>query len=137
VVAIAQLAGVLCLLPDVGHVAENGVAAQVQSGVHAYVDIWNAGLILFGVHLVLLGVLVRRAVYAPTILVVMLVIAGLGYAVDGFGGVLFTGDGTNVATYTFVGEVVLIFWLLLRGRRITPATLAKRGGVLADPAAAD
>jgi hypothetical protein len=50
---------------------------------------------------------------------VLLVVAGLGYAVDAFGSVLFAGYGANVAAFTFVGEAVLILWLLLRGRRIT------------------
>ena len=49
-------------------------------------------------------------------------ILGLGYAVDSFGVVLFAGYALEVATFTFVGEVVLIFWLLLRGRRITSTT---------------
>lgn len=98
-------------------------------------DIWNAGLVLFGVHLILLGVLVRKAVYAPTILAILLVIAGLGYAATGFDGMLFPSSATNVAAYTFVGEAFLIFWLLLRGRRISPAGLEKQSGA-AEPAAA-
>lgn len=117
VVAIAELAGVLRLLPE-----REDASASVLSGVHAYRDIWSAGLILFGFHLILLGVLVRRAAYAPTLLGVLLILAGLGYAVDGFGVVLFAGFDANVAAYTFLGEVVLIFWLLLRGRRISRRT---------------
>jgi hypothetical protein len=57
---------------------------------------------------------------APTVLGILLVVAGLGYAVDGFGALLFAGYDVNLAAFTFLGEVVLIFWLLLRGRRITP-----------------
>jgi hypothetical protein len=128
VVAIAQLAGVLRLLPGAGGAGKNGLPSQVLSAVHTYNGIWSAGLVVFGVHLVLLGVLVYRAVYAPTILGVLLVIAGLGYAIGGFSVVLFP-PGTNVAAYTFIGEVVLIFWLLLRGRSLTPAALAKQSAV--------
>lgn len=119
VVAIAQLAGVLRLLPEAGDAATVELSGRVLSGVHAYQDVWSAGLTLFAVHLVLLGVLVGRATYAPTILGILLVVAGLGYAVDSFGIVLFDGYGLNLAAYTFLGEVVLIFWLLLRGRRLT------------------
>lgn len=109
VVAIAQLVGVLRLLPEAENAAESEFAARVLSGVLAYEDIWSAGLVLFGFHLVLLGVLVGRAVYVPTILGVLLAVAGLGYIVDGFGVVLFADYGANVAAFTFVGEVVLIF----------------------------
>lgn len=135
VVAIAQLAGVLRLLPGAGSAGKNGLPAQVLSTVHSYDDIWSAGLVLFGVHLVLLGVLVYRAVYAPRILGLLLIIAGLGYAIGGFSVLLFP-PGTNVAAYTFIGEVFLIFWLLLRGRRLTPAALAKQSGAGTPPVAA-
>jgi hypothetical protein len=114
VVAIAQLTGVLRLLPR----AEE-LSAQVLSGVSAFEDIYSAGLVLFGFHLMLLGLLVWRAAYAPSFLGILLALAGLGYAVDSFGVVLFAGYALEVATFTFVGEAVLIFWLLLRGRRIT------------------
>ena len=121
VVAIAELAGVLRLLPDGEEASE-----QVLADVLAYEDIWSAGLVFFGLHLILLGVLVRRAAYAPTILGVLLVLAGLGYAVDGFATVLFAGYDLGLATFTFVGEVVLIFWLLLRGRRLSDEAVARR-----------
>jgi hypothetical protein len=117
VVAIAQLTGVLRLLPQ----AEE-LSAQVLSGALAFEDIYSAGLVLFGFHLMLLGVLVWRAAYAPTFLGILLTLAGLGYAVDSFGVVLFAGYALEVAAFTFVGEAVLIFWLLLRGRRVAAAT---------------
>lgn len=112
-VAIAQLVGILRLLPEA-----HERAAQVLSGVHAYEDIWSMGLVLFGLHLVLLGVLTWRAAYAPTILGLLLAVAGLGYVVDGLGDVLLTGYDGEVAVFTFLGEVALIFWLLLFGRRL-------------------
>jgi Domain of unknown function (DUF4386) len=114
VAAIAQLGGVLRLVPEAGE-----ASGQVLSGVHAYEDVWSAGLLIFGGHLLVLGALVVRTAYSPTVLGVLLVIAGLGYAVDSFGELLFAGYDVSVAAFTFVGEVVLIFWLLLRGRRIT------------------
>ena len=117
VVAIAQLTGVLRLLPQ----AEE-LSTQVLSGIHAFEDIYSADLVLFGFHLMLLGLLVWRAAYAPTLLGILLALAGLGYAVDSFGVVLFAGYALEVATFTFVGEVLLIFWLLLRDRRLTSTT---------------
>jgi membrane protein implicated in regulation of membrane protease activity len=44
-------------------------------------------------------------------------IAGLGYAVDGLGTVLVAGYSTSVASVTFLGEVVLIVCLLVKGVR--------------------
>jgi len=112
---IAQLVGVLRHLPDAQQ-----RSAQVLAAVNAHQDMWDAALFLFGFHLVLLGVLVWRAVYAPTILGILLVIAGAGYLADALGLVLIPDYDISVAVFTFFGEVVLIFWLLLRGRRLTP-----------------
>ena len=83
-VAIAQLTGVLRLVPQAGE-----LSAQVLSGIRGFEDIYSAGLVLFGFHLMLLGLLVWRAAYAPRFLGILLALAGLGYAVDSFGVVLF------------------------------------------------
>jgi hypothetical protein len=114
-VAVSQLAGVL---PNVGN------PAQAEQSVDAYNDIWNAGLILFGVHLLLIGYLAYRSGFIAKVIGILLVIAGIGYLVDGFGTVLVSGYSLNVAQVTFVGEAVLIFWLLIKGRYLTldPAT---------------
>lgn len=109
-VAVSQLAGVL---PHLGN------PDQAQRSVDAFNDIWNAGLILFGVHLLLIGYLAYRSGFIAKIIGILLVIAGLGYVVDGFGTVLVSGYSLSVAQVTFVGEAVLIFWLLIKGRRLT------------------
>jgi hypothetical protein len=48
---------------------------------------------------------------------ILLVIAGLGYIADGFVAVLVPGASISIGQFTFVGEVALIFWLLIRGSR--------------------
>ncbi|MFJ2239319.1 DUF4386 family protein [Streptomyces sp. NPDC087859] len=52
--------------------------------------IWNAGLIFFGIHL-LLGLLAFRSDYVPRVLGVLLALAGLGYLVDSLGTSLSSG----------------------------------------------
>jgi hypothetical protein len=44
---------------------------------------------------------------------ILLVVAGLGY-VDGFGAVLVRDYSMKMGQFTFVGEVGLIFWLLIK-----------------------
>ena len=56
---------------------------------------------------------------ARGILGVLLVIAGLGYLVDSFAGLLVASYPTNVAAFTF-GEPLLLLWLWVKGRTITP-----------------
>lgn len=110
VVAVSQLAGIRPQLdtPD-----------QVQRSIDSFDDIWHAGLILFGVHLLLIGYLAYRSGFIARVIAVLLLIAGIGYLVDGFGTVIVAGYSLEVARVTFVGEAVLIFWLLIQGRRLT------------------
>jgi hypothetical protein len=109
-VAVSELAGIM---PHLGE------ASQAQRSIDMFNTIWNAGLILFGVHLLLIGYLAYRSGFITKIIGILLVIAGLGYLIDGFGTVLVSGYSLNVAQVTFVGEAVLIFWLLIKGRRLT------------------
>jgi len=62
--------------------------------------------------------LVVRSSYVPTWLGILLVPAGLGYIIDSFGLILVRDYSFGVAAFTFVGEALLMLWLLVRGRRI-------------------
>lgn len=128
-VAISQLTGVLSILTTAG--ADSAFSTEQHDvlallGINAFYDIWDAALILVGLHLVLLGYLVYRSGavpsyksgHVPKVLGVLLAIAGVGYVIDSFGRVLVSGYSAEVATFTFVGEVLLIFWLFIYGRRI-------------------
>jgi hypothetical protein len=107
-VAIIQLVVALGLLSD---------PDQAMRAIDAYTTIWHVGLILFGVHLLLLGYLGYRSGYMAKVFGILLVVAGLGYLADGFVLVLVPGPSISIGQFTFVGEVALIFWLLIKGSR--------------------
>lgn len=107
-VAIAELATVPGLL-DQPEVAMNSI--------DAYLMIWHLGLVLFGVHLMLVGYLVFRSGFMPRWLGALVTIAGLGYLIDGFGAVLIADFVPLISTFTFIGEVVLIVWLIVMAVR--------------------
>jgi hypothetical protein len=88
---------------------------QAMSFLKAFQGIWDIALILFGFHLLVLGYLAFKSGYVPKWLGVFLVLASVGYIVDGFGKTLSPDYSLNIAQFTFVGEVLLIFWLLWRG----------------------
>jgi len=88
---------------------------QAMPYLKAFQSIWDTGLLLFGFHLLALGYLAFNSGYVPKWLGGFLVLAGLGYAVDGFGKILSPAYSLNLAQFTFVGEVLLIFWLLWKG----------------------
>ena len=106
--AISQLVVALGLLGD---------PQQALRAVDAYTTVWHVGLNLFGVHLLLLGVLAYRSNFMPKVFGILLVIAGLGYLADGFGAVLVPGYALDIGRFTFVGEAALMFWLLIKGSR--------------------
>ncbi len=109
-VAILQLPIAVSLL---------GEPAEALRAIEAFYTIWYVGLIFFGAHLLLLGYLAFVSGFMAKIFGILLVLAGVGYAGDGFGLVLIPGFTTFLAAFLFVGEVVLIFWLLIKGRRLT------------------
>jgi hypothetical protein len=94
-----------------------GEPEQAMRAIQAYATIWLVGLVLFGVHLVLIGYLAYRSGLMARVFGVLLVVAGLGYVVDGFVAVLVAGPSYSLGQITFVGEVALLGWLLLVGRR--------------------
>ena len=121
-VATAQLAGIPDLLNSDGYAnvfTPEQLQAQALLRIEAFTDIWMAGLILFGVHLFLLGYLAYRSSYVPKVIGVLLAIAGVGYAFDSFFTVFTEGSPFAISTVTFLGEFLLALWLLIRGRRIS------------------
>lgn len=89
--------------------------AQVMMSVNAFNDGWDAALAIFGLHLLVLGYLVFKSGYIPRALGILVIVASLGYLIDSIGGSLSTGYNANVAMFTFVGEVLLMGWLLWKG----------------------
>ena len=121
-VALSQLAGIPHLLGGNGYSGAFDTAqlhAQALLKADAYHDIWLAGLVLFGVHLLLIGYLAYESGYVPRTLGVLLVVAGLGYAFDSFGAVLSRGSSITISTVTFLGQFLLAVWLLIRSHRIS------------------
>lgn len=123
--ALADLLNVVKLLSDPSYAAalETGhLHGQVMTLVQSFYDGWGLGLLIFGVHLLLLGYLFFKSEYIPRVISVLLIIASLGYLIDAFGQILLPGYNISVSSFTFVGEVLIIFWLLFRiGQRKSSA----------------
>jgi len=120
--AIGQLAGIPDLVTS-GEYSGVFTAEQIQGQtllkVDAFDDLWMAGLILFGIHLAIVGHLAYVSGYVPKLLGVLLVVAGAGYVFDSVATVVLASPPASVATVTFLGEFLLALWLLARGRRIS------------------
>jgi hypothetical protein len=130
-VAVGQLLRALDVLsgdPYLGALSADQVGAHALLELSAFQWIYDTGLVLFGIHLALLGYLAIRSEVVPTVIGVLLVVAGAGYAVDSVGAVLALDLPFRVSMFTFLGELLLGLWLLFAGgrRRATgPARVAE------------
>ena len=78
----------------------------------------SLSLVLFGVHLLLLGVLVYRSGYIPKAIGGLLATAGVAYVAFYLRPYLYPDISLVFLMITFFAEPVFVIWLLLRGRRI-------------------
>lgn len=113
-----NLFAVLMLVNGVAY-ATAFTAQQLQSlaplflGLHQY-GIQIAG-IFWGLWLLPMGYLVFKSGFLPRILGILLVIGGVGYLIDSFAFFLVPELHLTVAQFTFLGEVLLPLWLLIKG----------------------
>lgn len=108
-VAVGQLVNGFALLGD---------PAAAQPVLESFTTIWVLGLGLFGASLILVGYLAYRSGFMARVFGVLLALAGAGYLADAIGVATIPGFTAVFAQFLFVGEVALIFWLLIRGRRL-------------------
>ncbi len=89
-----------------------GNPEMVMMSVDAFNDGWDVALVLFGLHLIVLGYLIFMSGYVPRVLGVLVMAASSGYLIDSFGGFLSASYDANIAIFTFFGEALLMVWLL-------------------------
>jgi hypothetical protein len=101
----------------------NQLDAQVQVAIGAFHTEFSFSLIVFGVHLMMLGWLMFRSGYIPRWLGVVVAISGAGWSVLESGPYLLPGIDLNFLWITAAGELVLLVWLIGWGTRLRePAT---------------
>lgn len=119
--AIGQLVAALQPLTEESAFAgftEQQRHALALSRIDTFDAIWDAGLALFGLHLCVVAYLVIRSTWTPRLVGVLVFIAGAGYLVDAATAVLVADPPVELAAVTFVGEIVLMVWLLICARRL-------------------
>jgi hypothetical protein len=104
--------------------------AQVMLSLDAYNYGFFLGLVSFGVHLLLLGFVMVKSDYAPSMLGILVALAGLGYVVINLARVVLPNyrDYEDLlllllAVLAAPGEFGLIGWLLWRGGKARPAAV--------------
>ncbi|MDO6438570.1 DUF4386 domain-containing protein [Cyclobacterium sp. 1_MG-2023] len=92
-----------------------------------FMNAHNAGYLLagafFGIHCLLLGILLYRSPLFPKVFGILMVIAAGGYLIETFGNFIFPGNQLVLATIVgfsaAIGEVSFTLYLLFKGSRKT------------------
>lgn len=96
--------------------------AQVMLLLNSYRYDWSFSLVIFGIHLGLLGYLVYRSGYIPKIIGILLVLDGLGWVITPLKPYLYPNAHLDFFfTMSFV-ELFLPLWLVITGWKIQEAT---------------
>jgi hypothetical protein len=97
----------------------------VIDNYHSFEKIWGIGLIIFGIHLLFIGVLMKLHKFIPRILWYLTIIAGAAYILVHILKVFFpqlkelTGTLNNVLALPMaLGELGLAVWLIVKGGTI-------------------
>ena len=96
----------------------NGLRAQIDLLLHSFRYGYAFVLIIFGLHLCLLGYLVFRSGYTgwiSKVVGVLLVVPGIGWIVYELSPYLYPKANLDWLFYTFFGELVFMLWLLIGG----------------------
>jgi hypothetical protein len=101
---------------------------QLEALASMFLGLHDQGLVVasifWGLWLLPLGVLVMRSGFAPRVIGVLLIPAGLAYVIASATSILHAPFATAISTFAPIleglGEVPLLLWLLITGVRATP-----------------
>jgi hypothetical protein len=92
---------------------------QVQALVPLFLQLHASGIkiagIFWGLWLFPMGYLVFKSGFLPRVLGILLMMGCFGYLVDSVTFFLFPNFGVTVSQFTFIGEILLPLWLLIKG----------------------
>ena len=78
----------------------------------------NLAYIIFGIYLVLVGILIYKASYIPKVLGVLMFLAGLAWIIISLQPYFFAAYNLFWLMYFSAGELFFAIWLLVKGSRI-------------------
>jgi len=98
--------------------------AQVQFLLRSFRYDSSMGLVIFGIHLVLLGFMIYRSQYIPRIIGFLLVYDGSGWVIVSLQPYFYPNAPLRFFFITSFVELVLPLWLLIRGWKIEEPAVA-------------
>ena len=92
--------------------------AQAMLLLNSYRYDWSFSLIIFGIHLGLLGYLIYRSGYIPRIIGILLALDGLGWVINPLKPYLYPNARLGFLFIMSWVELVLPLWLVIRGWKL-------------------
>ena len=89
--------------------------AQVKLLLSSFRYDFSMGLVIFGIHLLLLGYLIFRSSYIPRILGIVLSLLGIGWIIYCLGPYLYPTAPLGFIPLAGFGELLFPLWLVVRG----------------------
>ncbi|MGR9049520.1 DUF4386 domain-containing protein [Halobacillus faecis] len=108
---------------------DSGSASQVMAHILSFEKIWSLGLIVFGVHLIMVGMTASKAGFIPKFLIGLLILAGVSYllihsmyqALPEYETLTATME-TILSLPMMIGELGFGMWLLVKGIKVKSST---------------
>jgi hypothetical protein len=94
------------------------LAAQVQLLLRAFRYDWSISLLIFAIHLILLGFLIYRSGYIPKFLGILLTLDGVGWIITSLQPYFYLNVDVGFLFPLSFAELLFPLWLLLRGWKI-------------------
>ena len=125
--ALLNYVNVLLLISGDDYVSSFGIEkfqSQVMLSLDAFGSMWSVGLMVFGLHIFLLGYLAFKSGYIPKVWGVLLLIASFGYVITNSAKLLMpTYDNYKtefelIFIIPMLSEVGLGIWLLIKGVKV-------------------
>ena len=109
----------IAMLNELNHIAVWALLDGDVELVTLFLRLHHAGIVIaqifWGLWLAPMGCLVFRSGFLPRVIGGLLVVAGCGYVTDSVLFFLAPGFGVTFSEFTFLGELLITFWLLIRG----------------------
>lgn len=107
------------LLVDHAETVTSLSGVQLETAVSVSLDLYETGImiatIFWGLWLFPMGYLVFKSGYIPKLIGILLMIGCFGYLADVVVFFFFPESGLAISQYTFIGEILLPLWLLIKG----------------------
>jgi hypothetical protein len=93
----------------------NELHEQLELMLRSFRYDWSFGLIIFGIHLVMVGYLIYRSSYIPKIIGILLAVDGLAWLTGCLQPFLYPDANLGFLFVAYLGELVFMLWLLIAG----------------------